>query len=162
MSTKSLTIGQLWRARQYPDVLASLQKHCCKKIQQEWPAVQTVPKKERTVGKYIIIIVICSKKCPVLYKTGKNCIKINKKRYRFCSLCRLVSSELDDASSKKNQKRTQLGHIFTKNESRIFKNWKLGRRIFHSRALCKETAQWSKGLFQMWFHKHFAPIVNNR
>ena len=162
MLTKSLTIGQFWRARQYPARRACkfaktlLQKSTARM------AIQAVPKKERTVGKYIIIIVICSKKCPVLYKTGKNCIKINKKRYRFCSLCRLVSSELDDASSKKNQKRTQLGHMFTKNESRIFKNWKLGRRIFHSRALCKETAQWGKGLFQMWSHKEFAPIVYNR
>ena len=88
-----------------PDVLASLQKHCCKKNTARI-AIETVPKKERTVGKYIIIIVICSKKYPVLYKTGKNLLKINnKKRYRFCSLCRLVSSELDDASSKKKSKK---------------------------------------------------------
>ena len=114
MSTKSLTIGQLWRARQYPARRACkfaktlLQKNTARM------AVQTVPKKERTVGKYIIIILICSKKCPVLYKTGKNCIKINKKRYRFCSLCRLVSSELDDASSKKNQKKDTIRTYFYK------------------------------------------------
>lgn len=96
-----------------PDVLASLQKHCCKKNTARI-AIETVPKKERTVGKYIIIIVICSKKYPVLYKTGKNCIKINKKRYRFCSLCRLVSSELDDASSKKNQKKDTIRTYFYK------------------------------------------------
>ena len=108
-----------------PDVLASLQKHCCKKIQQEWSAVQTVSKKERTVGKYIIIIVICSKKCPVLYKTGKNCIKINKKRYRFCSLCRLVSSELDDASSKKNQKKDTIRTYFYKKRKPNFQKLKI-------------------------------------
>ena len=86
-------------------------------------AIQNVPKKERTVGKYIIIIVICSKKCPVLYKTGKNCIKINKKRYRFCSLCRLVSSELDDASSKKNQKKDTIRTYFYKKRKPNFQKF---------------------------------------
>ena len=81
--------------------------------------------KKKTVGKYIIIIVICSKKCPVLYKTGKNCIKINKKRYRFCSLCRLVSSESDDASSKKNQKKDTIRTYFYKKRKPNFQKLKI-------------------------------------
>ena len=84
--------------------------------------------------------------------------KINKKQYRFCSLCRLVSSELDDASSKKIKKRTQLGHILQKTKAKFSKieNW--DDEIFTQEHYVKRQHNGAKVFFKCDFIKNLPPL----